>query len=214
LTYFLPGHLGLLTAPMPIAARLALLRAFLRIDWHVPHGHLPSEMATIARAFAKRRGNPGDIVIEAGCWQGGSTAKLSLLCALFGYRLHVYDSFQGVEPMTPEPGEWNFTGEYAATIDTVKANVARYGRLDLCTFHPGWFADTLRQPPAHPVRLVYIDCDVAKGTLEVVNGVLPALTSDAIVFSQDFHIRPVRRALEAIAPMTRHGRCLASFRAP
>ena len=38
---------------------------------------------------------PGDVV-ECGCWQGGATVNLSLICAITGRRLRVYDSFQGM----------------------------------------------------------------------------------------------------------------------
>jgi hypothetical protein len=44
-----------------------------------------------------------------------------------------------------------------------------------------------------PIRVVYIDCDLAKGTREVLNGVAPYLTEDALIFSQDYHIAAVRK---------------------
>ena len=64
-------------------------------------------------------------------------------------------------------------------------------------FHQGWFSDTLaRKPLIGPVRVVYIDCDVAKGTSEVLTGVVAQLVPDARVFSQDFRIEPVRALLQ------------------
>ena len=44
-------------------------------------------------------------------------------------------------------------------------------------------------------EVVFIDCDSAKGTLEVLRGVVPSLARDGVVFSQDFHIAPVRELL-------------------
>ena len=64
-------------------------------------------------------------MVEAGCWQGGSTAKFSIICRIMGFPLYVYDSFQGVEP-TDQEG-WDFSGEYAASLPTVEANLRRYG---------------------------------------------------------------------------------------
>src|SRR4030095_11206462 len=55
-----------------LAQRLALLVAFLRIDWNVLNGHYPGEMAQIAVAMDRRR--DGGAFVEAGCWQGGSSA--------------------------------------------------------------------------------------------------------------------------------------------
>jgi hypothetical protein len=46
-----------------------------------------------------------------------------------------------------------------------------------------------------PVRVVYIDCDVAKGTFEVLTDVVAQLVTDARVFSQDSHIGAVRDLL-------------------
>ena len=138
-------------------------------------------------------------MVEAGCWNGGSTAKFSLVCRLLGYRLHVYDSFEGVEAITAEEGEsaYDFTGEYAAAEEAVHANVRRFGALEVCETHRGWFADTLAvTPPPGPVRVAYIDCDLAKGTREALEGVVPRLTEDGWVFTQDFHIAPVRELLQ------------------
>jgi hypothetical protein len=71
-----------------------------------------------------------------GCWRGGSAAKFSLLCQMLGYRLAVFDSFEGVEPLTEEEtGKgYDFSGEYAATKALVTDNVARYGAAGSCHF--------------------------------------------------------------------------------
>jgi O-methyltransferase len=44
------------------------------------------------------RSTPGSVV-ECGCYVGGSTANLSLVCAATGRKLIIFDSFQGL----PEP---------------------------------------------------------------------------------------------------------------
>jgi O-methyltransferase len=198
LLWFVWGYGPLLRLRLPLARRLELLRRFLRVDWNVPHAHRPSEIARVCEALASRPARPGETMVEAGCWRGGSTAKFSLLCQMLGYRLEVFDSFEGVEPLTAEEKSkgYDFSGEYAATKALVMDNVARYGAAGSCSFNRGWFAETLaRRPLSVPVRVVYIDCDVAKGTFEVLTGVVAQLVSDAHVFSQDFHIAPVRDLL-------------------
>jgi hypothetical protein len=93
-------------------------------------------------------------------------------------------------------GGYDYSGEYATPEDTVRANVTRYGVMAVCRLHKGWFSHTIANKPlSHPVATVFIDCDVAKGTLEVFSGVIPSLSADGIVFSQDYHIAPVRNAL-------------------
>lgn len=191
LLYFGWHYLPLLTWRwMP--RRLALLWAFLKLEWSLPAAHSASEIMVIARAFQHL---PSGNVIEAGCWMGASTAKLSLLCDRFNRSLHVYDSFEGVQPHAYDGNEINFAGAYAATLDRVKQNVARFGVIERCTFYQGWFSDTLAVTPAEAIALAYIDCDVAEGTRDALTGILQTLTEGGIVFSQDYHLAPVRRLL-------------------
>jgi hypothetical protein len=137
-------------------------------------------------------------MLEAGCWQGGSSSKFSLICRMFGYRLCIYDSFCGVEEMQPEEkaGGYDFSGEYAATESVVRNHLAKYGAPDVCSTYKGWFAETLAVGPVpYPIRIAYIDCDLAKGTQEALTGIVPALVDDGWIFSQDFHIPAVRKVL-------------------
>lgn len=186
--------------------RLRAIARFIRIDWCVLHAHWPIEIGHIARAIAVRPARPGEVFVEAGCWNGGSTAKFSILCGLLGYRLHVYDSFQGVR-MTDEERAvgYDYSGEYSAAEDAVRAVVARYGEPSTCSWFPGWFEDTLASPVARPVRAAYIDCDTAAGTEQVLRSTVPALVDDGVVFSQDFHIPTVRELLESLAVWERLG---------
>jgi O-methyltransferase len=184
----------MLIAGLSLAEKLRLVARFCRIDLDVPLAHRPSEIVDICTVLFRRAARPGEVVVEAGCWEGGSSAKLSIACKILGHELYIYDSFQGVEP-TAQDG-YDFTGEYAAEQAVVRRNLERYGESAVCRLFPGWFADTLAmQAVPAPVRAVYIDCDLAKGTYEVLQGVLPSLSDDAVVFSQDYHIEPVRQLL-------------------
>lgn len=199
LAYFAWGYWPLLRLPgVTLRDRMKLIGRFLRIDWNVWHAHRPCEIACVARVLVGRSARPGEVMVEAGCWNGGSTAKFSLLCQLRGYRLHIYDSFEGVEPLTPEELQrgYDFSGQFAAPEATLRVNLQRFGAPEVCAIHKGWYAETLaRNPLSAPVRVVFIDCDSAKGTHEVLQGVLPGLSRDGIIFSQDFHIASVRELL-------------------
>jgi O-methyltransferase len=158
-------------------------------QWHLRQETKIIETGNIIQEILKTPPKPGEIMVEAGCFQGGTTAQFSLACARMGYRLHVYDSFQGVR-------EWGF--QFASPQWLTEKNVARFGNISVCEFHPGWFADTLLYKPIpHPVRFAYIDCDSADGTFEALSGILPSLTPDGVIFSQDFHISSVRELLLA-----------------
>ncbi|HLT27990.1 MAG TPA: TylF/MycF/NovP-related O-methyltransferase, partial [Zeimonas sp.] len=50
------------------------------------------------------------MLVEAGCFKGGSTAKLSLLAELAGRELVVFDSFEGL-PDNDESGQVTIQGE-------------------------------------------------------------------------------------------------------
>lgn len=197
LFWFIWGYAALFTiSTLSLLQRVRLLVQFIIIDWYVPHGHRPCEIIAVCRALAERRAREGEALLEAGCWQGGTSAKFSIVCKLLGYQFHIYDSFEGVEEMSPEEKAQNydFSGQYAATEHILRANLQRYGEISVCAIHKGWFCDTLQQV-AYPVRVAYIDCDLAKGTAEVLQGVVPVLVSDGWIFSQDFHIAPVHKLL-------------------
>ncbi|MCC7124242.1 MAG: class I SAM-dependent methyltransferase [Acidobacteria bacterium] len=204
------GYLGLLRLyRLPLAARLGVIARFLRIDWMVPHAHRPREIATLCLALGATPARPGEVVVEAGCWQGGGSAKLSIACRRLGYRLHIYDSFAGVEVMSAadRARSFDFSGSFRASADVLQRNLARFGEPDVCTIHPGWFADTLAHTPVPAsVKLAYIDCDLAKGTIEVLRGVLPSLAEDGAVFSQDCHIPNVFDVLNDAVTWTALGR--------
>ena len=184
------------SSALTVGDRLRLVGACLRTDWGLEHAHRPPEIVAVLRAIATRPAEPGEAVVEAGCWQGGATVKLSRVCAALGYELWVYDSFAGVEAHVPEEGEYDFTGEYQAPPEVLRANLGRFGTPEPVTVVAGWFSDTLgagRLP--EPIRVVLVDCDLGKGTLEVLEAVRPRLSPDARVFTQDFHIPEVRSVI-------------------
>ena len=195
---------------IPTRERLGLIVRMLRIDWNVPHAHKPRELVAVLSSIAERPARDGESVVEAGCWMGGSTAKLSVFCQRFGYALHTYDSFEGVEGRTSIEGSGtDFSGSYAAALDIVRANVARYGEASVCHYHKGWFADTLaKSPPEFPVRGGYIDCDLVKGTSEALSGLIPTLVDDGWIYSQDYHITSVRELLHSSELWERVGKAL------
>jgi O-methyltransferase len=189
------GYRAILTLPaLSLTQRFTLLRRLLSIDWNLQHAHWPGEITRVIAAIGRRRAGPLETVVEAGCWQGGSTAKLSVACQMLGYKLLVFDSFQGVEYQPGNP----FSGQYAAALDLVKANVAAYGEIAVCRFMPGWFADTLAANPVQePISVVFADCDLATGTCEVLKGIIPSLRPNGVFCSQDYHIKEVRDLLDS-----------------
>ena len=162
--------------------RLQIILRFIRADFCILHSHRPDEIVRVCGVLSERPARPGEIAVEAGTWRGGSAAKISIICKKLGYELWIFDSFKGVERVNESSN--GFAGQYAASQDELMQNLADYGEKSACLVFNGWFSETLaRTPLSQPVRLAYIDCDLAKGTREVLQGVLPGLVSDGWLFS-------------------------------
>jgi O-methyltransferase len=134
------------------------------------------------------------IVVEAGCYKGSSTAKFSLAADLVGRELVVFDSFQGI-PDNIEPHEENIfggdasfkQGDYAGSLDEVKANVTRFGKIECCRFIKGWFDETM--PGFHePISAIYVDVDLASSTHTCLRYLYPLLAPNCVLYSQDGHL--------------------------
>ena len=127
------------------------------------------------------------VVVECGCYFGGSTANLSLVCDIVGRDLIVYDSFEGLP--APKPGDKYATdqteGFLAADIDRVKATVRKLGAIERCTFRKGWFADTL---PDHdePIVACFLDVDYQASLHDCVVNLWPHLVDTGYVFIDEY----------------------------
>ncbi len=176
--------------------RAELVRSFEIIDSRIPISSTPSEGLHLAEAMLCLEAEGA--VVECGCFAGGSTAKLSLVAALTGRKLHVFDSFEGL----PEVDEFNRSdcnarwgaefvtdwdaGRYAAPLESVQKNVERMGDLSVCTFTKGWFSDTLRADglPSR-IAMAFVDVDVPVSARECLVALWPLLKERGIYFQHD-----------------------------
>jgi O-methyltransferase len=141
------------------------------------------------------KSTPGDLA-ECGCYKGGSAVNLSHLAALCGRRLHLFDSFAGLPSPTAEDREHLVlsdlqlhtyeAGAYAGSVREVGENIRKYGVLDVCQFHQGYFSDTL---PSFSERLVfaYIDVDLVKSVRECLKYLWPLLQPGSSLFTDEAH---------------------------
>jgi len=127
------------------------------------------------------------VVVECGCYLGGSTANLSLVCDIIGRDLVVYDSFEGLPP--PEPDDKYATdqteGFLQADLEQVQDNVRRLGVIERCTFRKGWFKDTL---PDHdqPIVACFLDVDYQASLHDCVLNLWPHLVEKGYVFIDEY----------------------------
>lgn len=137
----------------------------------------------------------GDVV-ECGCWKGGATVNLSLAAALTGRRLLVYDSFEGLPPPTPgDPvAQASFrdgyvAGVFAGSLEEVSDNVRRLGAIEVCSFHKGWFQDTL---PGHEsaIVLAFLDVDYYASLHDCLINLWDHLVDGACLFMDEYRNMP------------------------
>jgi len=134
------------------------------------------------------------VVVECGSYQGGSTTNFSLVCAMIGRELHVFDSFAGL----PEPSEADklhivpslleirtfSKGGWCGTIETVTENVRRHGNLSVCRFHQGYFDQTLPQFK-EPVVFGFCDVDLRASLETCVENLWPLLRDRGQLFTHE-----------------------------
>jgi hypothetical protein len=145
-----------------------------------------AHLAMAAKLFLLPPSVPG-AVVECGCWKGGSTANLSLICDVVGRNLIVYDSFAGMPTAPPNDkyawaeGEGSFRGD----LEVVEDNVRRFGAIDRCTFRKGLFSETL---PHHtePVALAFVDVDYASSLHDCVLHLWPHLVDEGYLFIDEY----------------------------
>jgi O-methyltransferase len=133
-------------------------------------------------------------IVEAGCFKGGSTVKLSIVTKLVGRRLVVFDSFEGLPVHGEQHGRTIFgqqtgfvPGLYAGALAEVTDNVRRYGEVDVCEFRKGWFDDTMPQF-AEPIAAAFLDVDLAASTRTCLENLYPLLVPGGVIFSHDGHL--------------------------
>ena len=135
---------------LQFAERRRLVRRLASVNADVFCAHKHAEMAEMVTAMlAIPAATPG-CVVEAGCFKGGSTVKLSVVAKLVGRRLVVFDSFEGLPKHGEDHGRTIFgeqtgfvPGLYAGALEEVTDNVRRFGEIDVCEFRKGWFDDTM-----------------------------------------------------------------------
>lgn len=128
------------------------------------------------------------VMVEAGCWKGGTTTNLSLIAEAAGRSLIVYDSFEGLPPAVEgdhwasEMGEGAFKGE----LEEVRANVTKYGAVGVCEFRKGWFSDTMGDH-SEPIVCAYVDVDYQSSFHDCIIGLWPYLNDDGYMFIDEYH---------------------------
>jgi O-methyltransferase len=135
-------------------------------------------------------------VFEAGVWRGGASIFMRAVLKVYGVRdrkVWVADSFQGLPKPDPQrypkdEGDrlWTHT-ELSISLETVKANFARYGLLDeQVEFLPGWFRDTLPNAPVNALAVLRLDGDLYESTMVALRALYPKVSVGGYVIIDDY----------------------------
>jgi len=131
---------------------------------------------------------PGDVV-ELGCYEGVTAIIMQKALDQFNSekRLHVYDSFQGLPPKTPEDGNnpMFLTGSLKASRGALEKNF-KESNTSPPLIHGGWFADTLPAGLPEGVCFAHVDADFYSSTKEALTYLYPRLSKGAVVVIDDY----------------------------
>ncbi len=176
-----------------VLERLWLIWQFYVISYHVDCPHTEHELINITRHILDLDSAIHGVLIEAGAFHGGSTAKLSLVAKLCGRELNVFDSFEGMPENVEEHGksiygrEHHFPkGSHAVGLEEVRNNVVRYGDISYVRFHKGFFDVTMPKFKS-PVAVACINVDLVQSTKDCLRFIYPLIVSGGFIFSQDGH---------------------------
>jgi O-methyltransferase len=174
--------------------RRRIVEAFAGIHDNVETHTTPVDSLVLAEAALSLDAD-GDMV-ECGCFKGGSTATLSILAKILGKRLLVFDSFEGLPEIqaaervdhqcrSARSCTW-LPGANRGSLDEVAGNVRRFGAIEVCVFHKGWFADTLT-PGNLPgqICLAFTDVVLASSVRDCLRALWPRLAAGGVYFSRD-----------------------------
>jgi len=143
-----------------------------------------SYKAILAMAVKVLETEADGIVIECGTYKGGSAVNLSLACRIAGRKLHIYDSFKGIPKHVKGDRQVYPEGAYRGTLYEVKRNIRKYGAIEYCEFHPGWFKDTLPLLKV-PVVLAFLDVDIEASLDTCVRYIWPNLVEGGFIFTDE-----------------------------
>jgi len=178
---------------LPPARSHELLSRFRAISKSVECPHNESHVLSFVVALLKLPPGIEGCIVEAGCYKGGSTAKLSLVARYLGRPLVVFDSFEGLPPNSEDHDRtihgtsvrgWFRPKAFCGSLEEVRKNVGTHGDLEVCRFVEGWFEDTM---PGFQEKICapYLDVDLAASTRTCLKHLYPRLAPGGFLMSQD-----------------------------
>lgn len=182
------------TPGVSLDQRVSIVKNFYVISYYVECTHTQEEMLSLIETILSIPKDVDGCVVEAGAFKGGSSAKFSIAAKMAGRELVVFDSFEGI-PENSESHERNIyggaarfsKGDYRGSLEEVRSNIAKFGRLEVCRFMKGWFEETMPDFK-EPIAAAYLDVDLGSSTRSCLKYLYPLLVPGGVLLSQDGHL--------------------------
>jgi O-methyltransferase len=174
--------------------KLSLILNCYRISYFVDCPHMEGEMIEVMYQIFSISPQKSGVIVEAGSFKGGSTAKISLAAKIANRKFFVFDSFEGIPGHQEKHGKNIFGGDayfpkgsYFGSLEEVKKNVEKFGDIKSCEFVKGFFNKTM---PGFKKSVVvgYLDVDLASSTKTCLQYLYPLLIKGGVLLSQDGHL--------------------------
>jgi predicted O-methyltransferase YrrM len=132
----------------------------------------PERLTNLERSVRAvvRDGIPGDVV-ECGTCEGGSAAIMALWLRRLnsGKKIHVFDTFAGLPPPTPNDPDYSrairYVGKCRGELEQVRDVFERLGVIDRAVFIKGLFQDTFPSYEFPPIAMLHLDADWYDSTM-------------------------------------------------
>ncbi len=129
------------------------------------------------------------IVLEVGCWKGGSGLILAQAASMVDSSIFIYlcDTFTGTVKGTEIDGQYWDDGQFKqATFEGVHSLVTKYN-LQNCRILKGVFPDeTAQYIESEKIRLCHIDVDTYQSVKDIYEWVWPRLSVGGILVYDDY----------------------------
>lgn len=166
--------------------RLLIVKKSYGISHNVICTHSNRQMLEVISTTLSFSSDLEGCIVQAGCYKGGSTAKISIAANMVQRQFIVFDSFEGM----PENNEHLGKGEWRGTLEEVKDNLRRFGSIEVCEFFEGWFDDTM-PTFERPIVVIYLDVGLSSSNRTCIKYLYPLLVPGGVLFSQVRNLAPV-----------------------
>lgn len=164
-----------------------------------PENPYSEDRKYVLRELVRFTRNVPGVMAECGSFRGASAYFLAKEAP--DIPLHLFDSFQGLS----EPGDKDFPpkkdrhtwkqGAFFVTEEEVRRNLSEFSRIIL---HKGWIPDRFPDVTEERFRLVHIDVDLYKPTLESIKFFYPRMNPGGVIVIDDYGFTTCPGAHQAV----------------